>query len=68
MSMAAYERWSTQSEARVLALKRCTRQQLIMRSIENNFSVHTFLPQYGITVGQLAFYSLFPNESLGTKN
>jgi hypothetical protein len=64
MCLAAYERWSENLEKRAMSLKRCTRQQLVVHAIESHYTVHTFLPQYGVTVGQLAYYSLFPTGSL----
>ena len=65
MCLSAYERWSSQLEARVLSLKRCTRQQLSIRAVEDKYTVHTFMPQYGVTVGQLSYYSIFPGGSGG---
>jgi len=63
MCLEAYERWAESIEARVTALKRCTRQQLVVRSVEDSYSIHAFLPQYGVTVGQLAYYSLLPTSA-----
>ena len=64
MDLDSYELWSSQVESRVVSMKRGHREILFtkvynkMKDQQKNFSEHVFLPKYGYTVGQLAYYIL----------
>jgi hypothetical protein len=68
MDIGCYDRWAAMLEAKVVGIRRSQRERLFLEALRSPDSrlhgvENLLMPQWGITLGQFAYYTVVGNSS-----